>query len=92
MTLAEARRTLPGLTIVPARMDVYREASAQAHAIFADFTAIIEPIMLDEAYLDVTATTLPSATAVAVEIRQRIRAELGLVASAGVSYNKFLGV
>ena len=90
MTLAEARRTLPGLTIVPARMDVYREASAQAHAIFADFTAIIEPIMLDEAYLDVTATTLPSATAVAVEIRQRIRAELGLVASAGVSYNKFL--
>ena len=90
MSLAEARRTLPELTIVPARMEVYREASAQALAIFADFTTIIEPIMLDEAYLDVTATTLPSATAVAMEIRQRIRAELGLVASAGVSYNKFL--
>ena len=90
MSLPEARRTLPELTIVTARMDAYREASAQAQAIFADFTAIIEPVMLDEAYLDVTATTRPSATAVAVEIRRRIREELGLVASAGVSYNKFL--
>ncbi len=90
MPLAEAYRALPGLTIVPARMNAYREASAQAQAIFADFTAIIEPVMLDEAYLDVTATTMPSATAVATEIRRRIRAELGLIASAGVSYNKFL--
>lgn len=90
MSVTAARRILPGLTVVPARMDAYREASEKAHAIFADFTAVIEPIMLDEAYLDVTATKQISATAIATEIRERIRAELGLVASAGVSYNKFL--
>jgi DNA polymerase-4 len=74
------------------RFDVYRAVSRQIHAIFSEYTALIEPLSLDEAYLDVTENHrgLPTASATAKEIRARILQETGLTASAGVSYNKFL--
>jgi DNA polymerase-4 len=77
---------------VPPRFDVYRAASRQIHAIFADYTPLIEPLSLDEAYLDVTENRrgIATATATAAEIRARILDETGLTASAGISYNKFL--
>ncbi|MBD3903297.1 DNA polymerase IV [Chryseobacterium sp. Ch-15] len=90
MTLSEARQISPQLTVVPARMKAYQEASLQVHQIFNEYTKIIEPVFLDEAYLDVTHSAFESATAIAKEIRRRIDEELGLKASAGVSYNKFL--
>ena len=66
--------------------------SRQIRAIFADYTPLVEPLSLDEAYLDVTENLkgMSSATEIAEEIRARILAETGLTASAGVSYNKFL--
>jgi DNA polymerase IV len=87
-----ARRQCPVLIFVPPRFDVYRAISQQIHAIFARYTPIIQPLSLDEAYLDVTVPLIDagSATAIAEEIRAAIRAETGLTASAGVSYNKFL--
>jgi DNA polymerase-4 len=87
-----ALRRCPDLVFVPPRFDVYRAVSAQIHAIFAEFTDLIEPLSLDEAYLDVTADRagLGSAWRTARAIRSRIFAETGLTASAGVSYNKFL--
>ncbi len=89
-SLAAARRC-PGLVFVKPRFDVYQGVSQQIRAVFADYTALIEPLSLDEAYLDVTeAARSGSATRIAEEIRARIRAETGLTASAGVSYNKFL--
>lgn len=88
MASSTARRKCPELIFVPPRFDAYRAVSRQIHAIFADFTSLIEPLSLDEAYLDVTGAD--SATDVATRIRARIRAETGLTASAGVSYNKFL--
>src|SRR3954454_296910 len=87
-----ARRRCAELVFVKPRFDVYRAVSHQIRAIFAEYTPLVEPLSLDEAYLDVTQNlkaTL-SATAVAEEIRARIRTETGLTASAGVSYNKFL--
>src|SRR5690606_21525712 len=74
------------------RFDVYRDVSRQIRAIFLDYTPHVEPLSLDEAYLDVTEDLkgIGSATRIAALIRQRIRAETGLTASAGVSYNKFL--
>ena len=74
------------------RFDVYRAVSLQIHDIFARYTSVIQPLSLDEAYLDVTEPLLDrgSATAIAEEIRAAIRTETGLTASAGVSYNKFL--
>jgi DNA polymerase IV len=77
---------------VPPRFDVYRAASRQVHAIFADYTMLVEPLALDEAYLDVTENRrgLPTASATANEIRARILQDTHLTASAGVSYNKFL--
>jgi DNA polymerase-4 len=77
---------------VPPRFEVYRAVSRQIHAIFADYTDLIEPLSLDEAYLDVTENRrgLATATDTAQEIRARILAETGLTASAGISYNKFL--
>ena len=92
MPSVTALRRCPDLVFVPPRFDVYREVSRQIHAIFADYTASIEPLSLDEAYLDVTEDRrgLGSARAIAEEIRARIRAETGLTASAGVSYNKFI--
>lgn len=88
MPSAEARRRCPDLIFVKPRFDVYTAVSSQIRAIFAEHTEIIEPLSLDEAYLDVTGS--PSATAIAKAIRARIREATGLTASAGVSYNKFL--
>ena len=72
--------------------DAYKAISLQIREIFAKYTPIIEPLSLDEAYLDVTENLkgIISATQIAEEIRARIRAETELTASAGVSYNKFL--
>ena len=77
---------------MPPRFEVYKAVSRQIHAIFADYTDLIEPLSLDEAYPDVTLNRrgLITATDTALEIRARILAETGLNASAGISYNKFL--
>ena len=87
-----ALRRCPDLVFTKPRFDQYRAVSQQIRAIFLDYTPLVEPLSLDEAYLDVTANLkgLPSATATAEEIRARIRAETGLTASAGISYNKLL--
>ena len=92
MPSARAKRLCPDLVFVHPHFDAYRGVSRQIHAIFADYTALIEPLSLDEAYLDVTADLrgIGSATRIADLIRQRIRNDLQLTASAGVSYNKFL--
>jgi DNA polymerase-4 len=92
MPSVTAKRQCPHLVFVPPRFDVYKAVSAQIHAVFARYTPLIQPLSLDEAYLDVTTPLLDrgSATAIATEIRAAIRAETGLTASAGVSYNKFL--
>lgn len=92
MPSATARRLCPDLVFVPPRFEAYREASRAIRAVFAQFTDLIEPLSLDEAYLDVTADRLGigSATRIAELIRQGIRTRTGLTASAGVSYNKFL--
>lgn len=87
-----ALRRCPELVFVAPRFDVYRAVSKQIHAIFADYTDLIQPLSLDEAYLDVTENRrgIATAWATAREIRARILRETGLTASAGVSYNKFL--
>ena len=92
MPSTTAQRKCPDLVFVPPRFEVYRAVSAQIHAIFADYTDLIEPLSLDEAYLDVTADRrgLSTASATAQEIRRRILEETDLTASAGISYNKFL--
>jgi DNA polymerase-4 len=92
MPSATALRLCPELLFVPHRFDVYRAVSRQIRAIFHDYTPLVEPLSLDEAYLDVTENLrgIATATEIAQEIRARIRAETGLTASAGVSYNKFI--
>jgi DNA polymerase-4 len=87
-----AKRLCPGLIFRKPRFAVYAEVSQEIRAIFREFTPHVEPLSLDEAYLDVTEDlrAIGSATRTAELIRQRIRAETGLTASAGVSYNKFL--
>ena len=92
MPSVTAKRRCPELIFVKPRFDVYRAVSRQIRAIFAEYTPLIEPLSLDEAYLDVTENLkgIGIATPIAEEIRARIRAETGLTASAGVSYNKFL--
>src|SRR5580700_2020683 len=87
-----AMRRCAELVFVPPRFEVYRAVSRQIRAIFADYTALIEPLSLDEAYLDVTENRrgLPTAAATAKDIRARILQDTGLTASAGISYNKFL--
>jgi DNA polymerase-4 len=87
-----AKRKCPDLVFVSPRFDAYKAISLQIREIFAEYTPIIEPLSLDEAYLDVTENLkgIASATQIAEEIRARIRAETELTASAGVSYNKFL--
>ena len=87
-----AARLCPELVFVPPRFERYREISAQIREVFLEHTALVEPLSLDEAYLDVTDNRkgLPTATAVARAIRAEILARTGLTASAGVSYNKFL--
>ena len=88
MPSVTARRRCPDLIFVKPRFDVYSAVSRQIRAIFADYTDLIEPLSLDEAYLDVSG--VDSARSVAEQIRARIKVELGLTASAGVSYNKFI--
>ena len=92
MPSVTAKRRCPELIFVKPRFDVYRAVSQQIRAIFADYTDLIEPLSLDEAYLDVTEDRrgLGSARAIAEEIRARIKVETGLTASAGVSYCKFI--
>ena len=92
MPSVTARRKCPELIFVRPRFDVYRAVSHQIRAIFAEYAPLVEPLSLDEAYLDVTENrkAIASATAIAEQIRARIRSETGLTASAGVSYNKFL--
>jgi len=92
MPSSTALRKCPDLVFVPPRFEVYRAVSHQIRAIFADYTALIEPLSLDEAYLDVSENLrgIPTASATAAEIRARIFDETGLTASAGISYNKFL--
>jgi DNA polymerase-4 len=87
-----AMRRCPELVFVRPRFEVYKAVSRQIHAIFAEFTDLIQPLSLDEAYLDVTKNRagLPTGWATAKAIRARILAEPGLTASAGISYNKFL--
>ncbi|MGH6915144.1 MAG: DNA polymerase IV, partial [Geminicoccales bacterium] len=92
MPSAIARRRCPDLVFVKARFDAYGEASEQIRAIFRSCTDLVEPLALDEAYLDVTTPKRgpPSATGIARMIKHEIREATGLVASAGVSFNKFL--
>jgi len=88
----KARELCPNLIFVPTRFDAYKTASAAIREIFHDYTDLVEPLSLDEAYLDVTNNNydIPYATTIAKEIRARIFDQTGLTASAGVSYNKFL--
>ena len=92
MPSVTARRKCPELVFVKPRFEVYKAVSLQIRAIFAEHTPLIEPLSLDEAYLDVTENLqgIASATEIAEQIRSAIRATTGLTASAGVSYNKFL--
>lgn len=92
MSSQKAKRLCPSLIFIPGRMEVYKEVSRQIHEIFHAYTDVIEPISLDEAFLDVTDNKpgIPLAVDIAREIKRKIRSELNLVASAGVSYNKFL--
>jgi DNA polymerase IV len=88
----QAKRNCPDLIFVKPRFDRYKEISKQIHKIFRDYTDLIEPLSLDEAYLDVTQNKKgnPSASLLAQEIRLRIFNEVGLTASAGISVNKFV--
>jgi len=92
MPSVTAARRCPSLIFVPPRFDVYRAVSEQIREIFARYTDVVEPLSLDEAYLDVTfdKQQVGSAVRIAQLIRSSIREETGLTASAGVSYNKFL--
>ena len=92
MPSVKAARLCPELIFVEGRMDVYKAVSAQIHEIFHEYTDIIEPISLDEAFLDVTVNKkgIELAVDIAKEIKERIKSELHLTASAGISYNKFL--
>ena len=92
MPSVTAKRKCPDLIFVPPRFDVYRAVSQQIREIFAEYTPLIEPLSLDEAYLDVTQNLkgMEVATEIALEIRTKIKQVTGLNASAGISYNKFL--
>lgn len=92
MSSVVAQRNCPELIFVKARFDRYKEISQQIRAIFFEYTDLVEPLSLDEAYLDVTINKKgnPSATLIAKEIRRRILEKTGLNASAGISINKFI--
>lgn len=92
MPASQAVKRCPSAIFVKPRFDIYKDVSRQIRDIFFEYTDLVEPLSLDEAYLDVTTNLKenPSATLIAKEIRQAIRNETGLVASAGVSFNKFL--
>ena len=92
MSGIQAKRNCPDLIFVRPRFDRYKEISKKIRNIFHEYTDLVEPLSLDEAYLDVTQNKKgnPSATLIAQEIRQRIFEEVGLAASAGISVNKFV--
>jgi DNA polymerase IV len=92
MPSTTARRLCPELLFVKPRFEIYKQVSQQIRAIFLEYTPLVEPLSLDEAYLDVTTNlkNMPLASEIAREIRARILEETGLTASAGISYNKFL--
>jgi len=92
MPMATALRHCPHLIVIYPRMEQYREASRAVQSIFADYTALIEPLSLDEAFLDVSDTKAckGSATLIAQEIRRRVREEVGITISAGIAPNKFI--
>lgn len=92
MPSSQARRQCPSLLILPPRFDRYRAVSKQVQAIFQRYTDRVEPLSLDEAYLDVTGQMHcnGSATRMAEEIRAAVKAEIGITVSAGVAPNKFL--
>jgi DNA polymerase-4 len=92
MPSVTAKRQCPELIFVKPRFEVYKEISRHIRTIFAEHTEIIEPLSLDEAYLDVTENIqgIPIATEIGTMIRAKILSETGLTASAGISYNKFL--
>lgn len=92
MSGVQAKRNCPELIFVRPRFDRYKEISKKIRKIFLDYTDLVEPLSLDEAYLDVTENKKnnPSASLIAQEIRKRIFEEVGLTASAGISVNKFV--
>ena len=92
MSMQTAKRLCKNLIVVEGNYHHYKEVSTQLHAIFHDYTDIVEPISLDEAFLDVTVNKkgFELAVDIAKEIKQRIKSELNLTASAGISYNKLL--
>jgi DNA polymerase-4 len=92
MPMSVALRKCPGLIVTPHRFEVYTKVSANIRKIFHAYTDLVEPLSLDEAYLDVTHPKKgpPSASLLAREIKKKIQISEGLTASAGVSYNKFL--
>lgn len=92
MPSSKAYRLCPHAIFVKPRFEVYKQVSQQLREIFFEYTDLVEPLSLDEAYLDVSENKpgIPSATLIAREIRQRIKEETGLTASAGVAPNKFL--
>ena len=92
MPASQAVKRCPHAIFVKPRFDVYKEVSHQIREIFFEYTDLVEPLSLDEAYLDVTQNLVnnPSATLIAKEIKQKVLDQTGLVASAGISFNKFL--
>lgn len=92
MPSSTAKRLCPDLLILPHRMEAYREASQQMRSIFYEYTELVEPLSLDEAFLDVSDSGFHqgSATRIAQEIRARIYKEIGITVSAGIAPNKFL--
>ncbi len=92
MPSSHAKRLCPDLILLPHRMDAYREASLQMRSIFYEYTEYVEPLSLDEAFLDVSDSEFHhgSATLIAQEIRARIHKEIGITVSAGIAPNKFL--
>ncbi len=87
-----AKQKCPELIFLKPRFDVYKSVSAQIMSVFKEYTDLVEPLSLDEAFLDVTSNKkgITSATRIAKEIKQKIKKELSLNASAGISINKFL--
>ena len=92
MASKTALRKCPQLIFVLPRFDVYKSVSRQIMGIFHEYTDLVEPLSLDEAFLDVTENHMQIASAIQIahEIKKKIREQVGLTASAGVSFNKFL--
>ena len=92
MSMAQAKRRCPQLIVVPTHFEKYKEVSQQIHAVFHEYTDLVEPISLDEAFLDVSENKkgIELAVDIAKEIKQKIFERTSLTASAGISYNKLL--